>query len=515
MIRRTIYNSSNCISRFSSQSIRCCSNNSLRKELELSLRQQHHHQNYSTSTDSINGSVSNRLWNYTKLTGLLIGFTTSIVYLTDTRSSIHSWLSLPILNLISDGDPEKAHSLAVKALKFVGQKGLIKDRVDDSDRLSFELWGKKFKNPIGLAAGFDKDGDCIDGLFDIGFGYVEIGSITPEAQPGNPRPRLFKLSSTDSIINRYGFNSEGHLPVLIKLRNRILNFVERNRYSILNNDRSSNLDRDDLDLIQKIFEPSSSPIPSTEGQSLRDQEANDLFRIDERLDGLIEKIGLQNSLRPQSVLAINLGKNLTTATTDSIKDFKLGIQRFNHLADLLVINISSPNTPGLRDLQGKEFLEELLKDLIQTRDELGSKDEGRRKTPVLIKISPDLSVEELVEISEVAKESKVDGIIVSNTTIQRPIECGTEKELLKERGGLSGPPLKPLSLRALSIIYSNTQGTIPLIGCGGISSGRDVLDYGLAGASFVQLYSSLVFGGIGLPRRIKDELVELLDDYKD
>ncbi|KAI7941756.1 hypothetical protein MJO29_013830 [Puccinia striiformis f. sp. tritici] len=455
-----------------------------------------------TSSTATRTGLPSRLANYSKgilLLGSLLG---SYAYITDTRATIHSWLSVPLIKLIANDDPEQSHQIAIKILSLLSKLSIIRDTPQPNDKLlSFELWGKEFNNPIGLAAGFDKHGDAIDGLFDIGFGYVEIGSITPEAQPGNPKPRMFRIPSSESIINRYGFNSEGHLSVLSKLRQRVLKYIDTHRHL----GYSAILSQfDNLNSIQTLhpnpaFTHLTSPSLSLESST----------SIDHQLSEIIEKFNVPKSLRTGRILGINLGKNKVSAQ-DSIEDYVTGIERFHDLADLLIINISSPNTPGLRSLQSKQTFQRLLDGIDMARSRLGN----HNGPPILVKIAPDLSVQELVDIGTLAKQSKIDGIIVSNTTTSRPIGSGTEPEI-NEPGGLSGPPLKNLSLKALSIIYEATSGSIPLIGCGGISSAEDVLEYGKAGASFVQLYSSLTFNGIGLPRTLKNELQELLIQNED
>lgn len=344
-----------------------------------------------------------------------------------------------------------------------------------------QLWGKHFSNPVGLAAGFDKHGEAIDGLFNLGFGYVEIGSITPEAQDGNPKPRFFRIPSSQSVINRYGFNSDGHLAVLERLRNRVHAWLVKN----------ANL------LPESIFTP-----PQISGDPDPDPvEAILHSRTDAQV---LDQLNVPRSLVPGKVLAINLGKNKASAA-ESIADYVAGVQTLGPYADILVINVSSPNTPGLRSLQRREIVQALLEDVVKARNELTSSN----KPPILLKIAPDLSKDEVADIGSAAKASKVDGIIVSNTTISRPLTAGIDP-VTQEAGGLSGPPVKPLALRVLKTLYALTGGEIPLIGCGGISTGQDALDYAKAGASFVQLYTALGYQGVGLPRMIKDEIVDEL-----
>lgn len=214
---------------------------------------------------------------------------------------------------------------------------------------------------------------------------------------------------------------------------------------------------------------------------------------------------MPRSLTPGKVLGINLGKN-KVSDPDSIDDFVKGVASLGPYADVLVVNVSSPNTPGLRNLQRKGMLSELLEGVVKARDALP----GSVKPPVLVKVAPDLDDEQVSDIAFAAQNSGIDGVIVSNTTISRPASAGSSPTL-QETGGLSGPPVKALALRALSALYEQTDGKIPLVGCGGISTGQDALDYAKAGASLVQLYTGFVYGGVGLPRRIKDELAALLE----
>ncbi|CAJ0915130.1 18814_t:CDS:2 [Entrophospora sp. SA101] len=346
----------------------------------------------------------------------LVGLTLFLkYYYSDSRAVIHKYLSTTALRLFTT--PETSHKFAIWAAKH---ELTPKDKLADDECLGIEVWGKKISNPIGLAAGFDKNGEAIDGLFDLGFGYVEIGSVTPEPQPGNPKPRVFRLSKDKSIINRYGFNSDGHYIVESRLRDRIR--------------RKSNGKR-----------------------------------------------------------GINLGKN-KWSDVESVDDYVKGIKRFGEYADILVVNVSSPNTPGLRGLQKKGLIDNLLKEVMKA-----------------LKISPDLTEEELEDIADAAMNNGVDGIIISNTTTSRPASLKSDKKLISEMGGLSGPPVKQLSLRALKKIYQYTNGKIVLIGCGGISNAQDALEYARAGATMVQLYTSLTYDGAGKVREIKDGVIKELN----
>ena len=285
------------------------------------------------------------------------------------------------------------------------------------------------------------------------------------------------------MVNRYGFNSEGHLSAVARLRNRIRQFVSANA----------------LTLPPAIFpSPPENALPNHDvvGQLLASPNGKDALVTD--------SLGLPRSLKEGKVLAINLGKNKSSAP-ESIDDFVQGVHRLGPYADFLVVNVSSPNTPGLRALQHKGILEELLSGVITARNSLA----GSYKPPVLVKVAPDLDATQLADIASAVLSTGIDGIIVSNTTITRPASAGTASALL-EAGGLSGPPVKPLALAALSALHAATDGKIPIIGCGGITTGQDAIDFAKAGASIVQMYTSFIYQGIGFPRKLKDEVTEIL-----
>ena len=284
-------------------------------------------------------------------------------------------------------------------------------------------------------------------------------------------------------MNRYGFNSDGHDAVLARLRHRVVAYVKAIAPAL----------------------PSSLFPPQPELTLPNHDVVGDLLASSDGSDAkIVDSLHLPRSLREGRVLGVNLGKN-KLSEADSIDDFVVGVQRLGPLADVLVINVSSPNTPGLRGLQRKGVLEELLEGVVAARDALP----GSVKPPVLVKIAPDNDAEQLADIAKAVVASKIDGIVVSNTTISRPASAGNPA-ILAEAGGLSGPPCKPLAIKALETLYKATEGKIPLIGCGGISSGQDALDFAKAGASLVQLYTGFVYGGFGLPREIKNELAALL-----
>ncbi|XP_034973912.2 dihydroorotate dehydrogenase (quinone), mitochondrial isoform X2 [Zootoca vivipara] len=327
--------------------------------------------------------------------------------------------------------PETAHRLAVR---FVALGILPCSSQADSDALAVEVFGRRFRNPLGLAAGFDKHGEAVDGLYKMGFGFVEVGSVTPEPQEGNPRPRVFRLPEDQAIINRYGFNSHGHAVVEHRLQAR----------------RETQL------------QLSSAGMP----------------------------------------LGINLGKN--KASVDAAADYVAGVRVLGPLADYLVVNISSPNTPGLRALQGKAELRLLLAKVLAERDALACK----HKPAVLVKIAPDLTAQDKQDIASVVSELGVDGLVVTNTTVSRP---STLRAALREEvGGLSGAPLRDLSTQLVSEMYSLTQGRVPIIGVGGVSSGQDALDKIRAGASLVQMYTALTYRGPPVVGVVKQELEALL-----
>ena len=321
-------------------------------------------------------------------------------------------------------DAERAHRLAVRAL------GCARERRSgcpggDNSALHQRFWGRDFPNPVGLAAGFDKNAECYRGALSLGFGFVEIGSVTPRPQAGNPRPRLFRLVEQQAVINRMGFNNDG------------------------------------------------------------------MERVAERLRSRNRKAG---------IVGVNLGKN--KETEDAAADYEKGTATLGPLADYLVINVSSPNTPGLRALQGKAPLAALVDRVRAARDALPN------QPPLLLKIAPDLTAEDRVDIAEVALQHGLDGLIISNTTIARPATLDPRWQ--KEAGGLSGAPLFQPSTALLSDMYRLTAGKLPLIGVGGIASAAEAYAKIRAGASLIQLYSSLVYAGPGLPARIVRELPGLL-----
>jgi dihydroorotate dehydrogenase len=313
-------------------------------------------------------------------------------------------------------------------------------------------------NPVGVAAGLDKQAEAVDGLFDLGFSYVEIGSVTPEAQPGNARPRYFRLSSDLAIINRLGFPSDGAVAVCRNLQDRVRNY----------------------------FIKTAQHLTTT----------------------------TPRSLSPTRMLAVNLGKNKDTPIIDAGDDYIKGIKVFAPYADVLVINLSSPNTPGLRTLQTSAYLNKLLSTIRLELAKLPSP-----KPRLVVKIAPDLNVSEIRDIAKAIVQNDIDGVIMSNTTVQRPGSLASPHEKIYEQGGLSGPPLKPLALRALKLLKGQLKQfpggkDVVLIGCGGINSGKDAIEYARAGASIVQCYTGFVYDGVGFAGRIKDEILAELGNRK-
>ncbi|XP_020488171.2 dihydroorotate dehydrogenase (quinone), mitochondrial [Labrus bergylta] len=338
---------------------------------------------------------------------------------------------MPLLQRIVGA--ETAHVLAVKMIGL----GLVPlNRYQDPASLEVNVLGLKFKNPIGIAAGFDKHGEAVDGLYKVGFGFVEVGTITPRPQEGNPKPRVFRLTTDHAIINRYGFNSCG----LEDARQRL-----------------------------------------TARQETQKEQT---------------KAGLP--------LGINLGKN--KLSQDAGADYLEGVRVVGALADYLVVNISSPNTPGLRDLQGKAKLHQLLHTVLKERDAL----QGGCKPPVLLKIAPDLTAQDKQDIADVVDELGVDGLMVTNTTVSRPETLQDANKA--EVGGLSGQPLKDLSTSTVREMYNLTKGKVPIVGIGGVASGQDAMDKIRAGASLVQLYTAFTYQGPPIVTKIKRELEQLLKE---
>ncbi|KAK6905542.1 dihydroorotate dehydrogenase (fumarate) [Kwoniella mangroviensis CBS 8507] len=380
-----------------------------------------------------------------------------IAYYYDSRSLLHEHVIMPLVRL--GFDAEQGHKLAVRLLSL-DKWARPRDMGVDDVGLQTELFGQKITNPVGIAAGFDKDADAIDGLFDLGFGYVEVGSVTPEPQPGNPKPRFFRLEEDSAAINRYGFNSLGHGHTLARLRARLVAFAQSH---------------------PSLF---PSPLPLNP----------------------LPPAGIPRSLRPGQLLAVNLGKN-KVSPAESNEDYIKGVKLLGPYADVIVINVSSPNTPGLRALQGKEVLKNLLSNVVNERNNLKNSD-GLPK--IAVKVASDLSEDELADVAYAVRSSGIEGVIVSNTTVRRG-ELGLVSDKQNEIGGLSGKPLFPYALESIKTLRPLLPPSIPLIGCGGVSTGEDALKMARAGASLVQLYTSFGYRGVGTPRLIKDEITTQLN----
>jgi dihydroorotate dehydrogenase len=319
--------------------------------------------------------------------------------------------------------PERAHTVAMVALG----RGLVPDLRRQLPDDPVQLWGLTFPNRVGLAAGFDKNADALPGLAKLGFGFLEVGTVTPRPQPGNPQPRLFRLTRDQAIINCLGFNNKGHAYVRARLE------------------------------------------------------------------------AVPDSVRARCRIGVNLGKNKDSS--DAAADYAAGVTVFAALADYLVINISSPNTPGLRDLQGREALARLLDAVLVARSRACA---GRitgqgtqRLTPLLLKVAPDLLPEDIADIAAVVRAAGIDGLVVSNTTVSRPDSLSSPQRA--ETGGLSGAPLTLLATERLRQFQAATQGKLPLVGVGGIMTPHDATARLAAGASLIQVYSGLIYGGMGFP----------------
>ncbi len=326
-------------------------------------------------------------------------------------------------------DAETAHGLTVKALST----GMLPSCNAAGDgRLSVGLFDLAFSNPLGMAAGFDKNGEVADAVLKLGFGFSEVGTVTPLPQPGNPRPRVFRLPQDHGVINRYGFNNEGHEAMYARLAAR------------------------------------------------------------RHLGGIV---------------GVNVGANKDAA--DRIADYVAGIERFADVASYFTVNVSSPNTPGLRDLQAREALQELLEKCLATRDAQMSR--IGRKVPVFLKIAPDIDQAAMEDIAEVTLGSGVDGLIVSNTTLSR--EGLRDSAIAAEAGGLSGRPLFRKSTIVLARMRRLVGPALPIIGVGGIDSPQSAWTKITAGANLIQLYTGLVYEGPGLVGKILKHLSDRLDHH--
>ena len=321
--------------------------------------------------------------------------------------------------------PECAHSVAMKSLTLANKLGLAKlAGCSDSARLRKpkQLLGMEFANPVGLAAGFDKNGDYIDALGQLGFGFIEIGTITPRPQPGNPQPRLFRLPKAEALINRMGFNNLG-------------------------------------------------------------------------VDHLVQRV---RAKKYAGVLGINLGKNFDTPLEKAHEDYVASMRRVYTYASFLTVNISSPNTSGLRDLQQAKELTQLLDILMAERNYL-ARDHGKT-VPLLVKVAPDMGEEQIADMCEVFKAKQIDGVIATNTTLSRTAVAGLPHA--EEKGGLSGKPLTKMSTEVIRLFRKHLGPDMPIIGVGGIFSGADAVEKLDAGADLVQLYTGFIYKGPALVEEI-------------
>ncbi len=334
-------------------------------------------------------------------------------------------MSYPLRGLLFRLDPEAGHELALRGLRAVaalpslGERLAARHLVDDP-RLVQQLFGRRFANPVGLAAGFDKDGRAVGAMPALGFGFVEVGTVTPHPQAGNPRPRLFRHPEAESLQNALGFNNAGMAALAARLA------------------------------AQRPY-----PLP----------------------------------------VGINVGKGRTTPPRDALADYRKLLRGLAPLADYLVVNLSSPNTPGLRDLQNEAFVGEVLAAAAEVTEK-----------PVLVKLSPDLQEETAVALAEAAVAAGAAGIVATNTTTEYALLAGAQ-----EGGGLSGQVLREKSYRMLRALAPSLAGRAVLISVGGIDSGAEAYRRLRAGASLVQLYTALVYRGPGVVRRINEELLELLE----
>ena len=333
-------------------------------------------------------------------------------------------------------DAERVHEFAMRRLESWGRserltKGLRNRYFMEDARLSQELWGLRFPNPVGIAAGFDKNARLVNTLPHLGFGFVEIGTVTSEAQSGNPKPRMFRLPKDKALINRLGFNNDGADTVAARLA----------------------------------------------------------------------KAG------PHMVpVGVNIGKARRVPNAEATADYLKTFERLWPYGDYFVVNVSSPNTPGLRDLQARESIDDIVASLKARNVEL-AKQQGARPRPLLVKVAPDLAPKALEELVEVARSQRLDGIIATNTTTSR---VGLKKDVQQE-GGLSGAPLRERSTKIIRDIHALTDGRIPIVGVGGVFSAQDAWDKLLAGASLIQLYTGFIYGGPATASRINEGLVELME----
>ena len=350
--------------------------------------------------------------------------------------SLYSSLVRPILfRLPAESAHEFAlHSLTV-ALNSKIARRVAERRFQREPFGTLNRFGLEFRNPVGLAAGFDKNGTAAQALAALGFGFIEVGSVTSEAQPGNPRPRLFRLPRDRALINRAGFNNCGAAQLAENIKRR----------------------------------------------------------------------------RPDCVLGVNIGKSRSIAIEEAIPDYLASFEAVYGVADYIAVNVSSPNTPNLRELQRSEMLADLLNSLQQRNEELAFRDSLAQPKPLLLKIAPDLTASEIEAIVEVARGARIAGIIATNTTVSRNDLQTARKEVEAfGEGGLSGAPLRNRSNEVIAQIYRLTRGALPIIGVGGVFTAEDAWEKICAGASLIQLYTGFIYEGPSVARRINEGLAEIL-----
>ncbi|MEY8780716.1 quinone-dependent dihydroorotate dehydrogenase [Allomuricauda sp. XS_ASV26] len=342
---------------------------------------------------------------------------------------MYKFLIRPVLFLL---DAEAAHHFSFSAIKLfskLGFGGIFRSVFAmDDPRLEREVFGVKFKNPVGLAAGFDKDAKLYNEFSDFGFGFVEIGTVTPKPQPGNPKKRLFRLLDDKAIINRMGFNNNG------------------------------------------VFEA-------------------------------VEQLKKKHRV----IVGGNIGKNKITANQDAIKDYLICFEALFEHVDYFVVNVSSPNTPGLRELQDKEPLTKLLKKLKSHNGKLAKK-LNKKEKPILLKIAPDLTDDQLLDIISIVTDTQIEGVIATNTTIERT-DLKSHLILTEEKGGLSGKPLTQRSTAVIRFLSEKSNKAFPIIGVGGIHSPEDAMEKLEAGADLVQLYTGFIYEGPGLIKKINKAIL--------
>lgn len=334
-------------------------------------------------------------------------------------------------------DAERVHEFAVRRLESWSRKprvlkALRSRYLHEEPRLSQELWGMRFPNPLGIAAGFDKNARLVNVLPHLGFGFVEVGTVTSEPQSGNPKPRMWRLPKDRGLVNKLGFNNDGADAVAARLA----------------------------------------------------------------------KAGA-----PLVPIGVNIGKARRVANNEAAQDYVRTFEKLQPYAGYVVVNVSSPNTPGLRDLQSPESIEEILRALKQKNAEM-ARAQGGKPRPILVKVSPDLLPKELEALVGVVLSERIDGIIATNTTTSR---AGLQTPKPPQEGGLSGAPLRERSTRLIKEVHKLTEGRVPIVGVGGVFTAEHAWEKLQAGANLVQLYTGFVYGGPGTARSINEDLSELLE----